>query len=305
MTQLIAAYDSEESRRNVNAISFNELIKELWRGRVILLICLVAALALGLSLVVTATPQYTAQIKIAPAQSNFSLTGTSTAQTFVSILTGGTQEYSDYAHFLDLMHSVKLATVLEARYGIMKEIFPYDEAKKEFVPESGIVPWLMRSFRGALGLPTWRPPTAADLANYLTNAVDVDRRIDSTAVLTYRDRDSTKARIFLQRLYDESDRLLRDERLRAVTAMRDYVSRRLVDAATIEQRAVLIQLWGTEETQLLLLASGDPVGARIIDDTSVSNLPSTGATRTLLIAALAGLAAAMMIVIIRTALRRA
>ena len=304
MTQIITAYDPGESRDRAQGLSFNELIKELWRGRGILLICLVVAVALGVGLIVTATPQYTAEIRIAPAQSNFSLTGTSTAQSFVSIF-GGTQQYTDYAHFLDVMHSVRLASVLEARYGIMKDIFPYDETKKEFVPDPALVPSLVRWFRGVLGLPTFLPPTAVDLAAYLEGAVDIDRRPDSTTTLTYRDKDSAKARIFLQRVYDESDKLLRAERLQATTAMRDYISKRLVDAATIEQRAVLIQLWGTEETQLLLLGSGDPVGARMIDDPSVSNLPTTGATRTLLIAALAGLALALIIVIIRAALRRA
>ena len=304
MTQAITAYNPQESRDSAHALSFNELIKELWRGRLILLICVFTAVLLGLGLVAAATPQYTAEIKIAPAQSNFSLTGTSTAQSFVSIF-GGTQQYTDYAHFLDLMHSVRLASVLEARYGIMKDIFPYDETKKEFVPDPDLVPSLMRWFRGMLGLPTFRPPTAPDLARYLEDAVEIDRRTDSTTILTYRHKDAAEARVFLQRVYDESDKLLRAERLQALTAMRDYISQRLVDAATIEQRAVLIQLWGTEETQLLLLGSGDPVGARVIDDPSVSNLPTTGATRVLLIAALAGLALALIIVIIRAALRRA
>jgi len=305
MTQLIAAYDAEEPRGSARAISFNELIKELWRARAILLICLVAALGLGLGFVLTSTPQYSAELKIAPAESNFSQAAGSTAQSLVSVITGSTQQYDDYAHFLDLLHSVRLANVLETRYGIMKEIFPYDEAKKEFVPPVGMVPWLVRFFRGAIGVPPWQPPTAADLADYLEHAVEVDRHADSSVVLTYRDADPTNARVFLQRLYDESDQLLRDEKLHARSAMRDYVSQRLVEAATIEQRAVLTQLWGREETQMLLLASGDPVGARIIDDTSVTNLPSSGATRTLLVAVLAGLTTAMMIVIIRTALRRA
>lgn len=305
MTQLTAAYDTAEPRGSEHAISFNELIKELWRGRIILLICFIVAVSVGLGIVLTSTPQYSAELKIAPAESNVSQVGSSTAQSLVSVITGSTQQYDDYAHFLDLLHSVRLASVLDARYGIMKEVFPYDEVKKEFVPEGGIEPWLIRSFRSAVGLPVWRPPMVADLANYLKNAVEVDRHTDSSTTLTFRDPDPAKARVFLQRLYDESDRLLRNEKLRTHTAMRDYVSKRLVDAAAIDQRAVLIQLWGKEETQMLLLESGDPVGARIIDDTSVSTLPSSGATRTLLIAVLAGLAFAMIIVIIRTALRRA
>jgi hypothetical protein len=191
MTQVITAYDPAESSASAHALSFNELIKELWRGRIVLLICVITAMLLGLGLVVAATPQYTAEIKIAPAQSNFSLTGTSTAQSFVSIF-GGAQQYSDYAHFLDLMHSVRLSSVLETRYGIMKDIFPYDEAKKEFVPDPAFVPSLMRWFRGTLGLPTFRPPTAVDLSRYLEDAVEVDRHTDSTATLTYRHKDAAE-----------------------------------------------------------------------------------------------------------------
>src|SRR6266699_48015 len=111
MTQLIAAYDAEESRGSGRAISFNDLIKELWRGRVILLICLVIALGLGLGFVLTSTPQYSAELKIAPAESNFSQGGGSTAQSLVSVITGGSQQYDDYSHFFDLLHSVRLANV--------------------------------------------------------------------------------------------------------------------------------------------------------------------------------------------------
>lgn len=303
MSELIATYEPAEAR--ASGISFNELIKELWKGRGVLVICMVAAIMAGFGAVLLSTPQYSAQIKIAPAESNFSRTTNVTAQSFASIITGGGQQYDDYAHFLDLLHSVRLATELEKRYHVMKDIFPYDPATQEFVPESGVFPWLVRYFRDAIGMPGWRPPTPVDLSTYLTYAVEIDRHVDSSAALTYRHRDADAARIFLQRVFDEADKLLREEKLSARTAMRDYVSKRLNDAATIDQRALLIQLWGTEETQMLLLASGDPVGARVIDDTSVSNLPSSGATRTLLIAAFVGLVGGMLIVIARSALKRA
>src|SRR3954469_2255807 len=97
--------------------------------------------------------------------------------------------------------------------------------------------------RLSLGMPAWRPPTPVDLATYLTNAVEINRHVDSSAELTYRHRDADAARIFLQRVFDETDQLLREEKLHARTAMRDYVSQRLNDPAAIDQRTVLIQLW--------------------------------------------------------------
>jgi hypothetical protein len=305
MTELVATYEREDGRERLQAISFNELIKELWRGRWILLLCLVLALALGLATTINSIPQYSAQLKIAPAESNFSQTGNTTTQSLVSVITGGSQQYDDYAHFLDLLHSVRLADDLEKRYHVMQDVFPYDVNKKEFLPDGGILPWLVRTFRSQLGMPAWRPPTTVDLAAYLTSAVDIDRHADSSATLTYHNRDATVAGTFLRHVFDDTDRLLREEKLRSRTAMRDYVSKRLNDATTIDQRAVLIQLWGTEETQMLLLASGDPVGARVIDDANVSNLPSTGAGRIMLIAILAGLVIGMLVVIVRSAMKRA
>jgi LPS O-antigen subunit length determinant protein (WzzB/FepE family) len=120
MSELIAGYEPTEAR--ANAISFNELVKEFWRGRGVLVICIVAAIMAGLGIVLLSIPQYSAQLKIAPAESNFSQATNSTAQSFVSIITGGSQQYDDYAHFLDLLHSVRLATELENRYHVMNTL---------------------------------------------------------------------------------------------------------------------------------------------------------------------------------------
>src|SRR5258706_16237000 len=109
----------------------------------------------------------------------------------------------------------------------MKAICPYDEARKEFIPDTGILPWLVRTFRGVMGLPMWRPPTAVDLANYLTYAVEIDRRVDSIALLTHHHKDSMKARAFLQQGYDEVDQEMGDQKLRARNAMPGVVSQQV------------------------------------------------------------------------------
>ena len=304
---------AEPGPRSPGAMSFNELVRELWYNWFILVLCLGTAVGIAFAIVENSTPKFPATMKVAPAESNFgALTGGGQNNLgsvgglgLLAPLTGGRQQYDDYSHFLDLLHSVRLAEQLERRYGLMKEVFPYDSATNQYVPPSELLPRLVRFARSVVGLPVWTPPGPVEFADYLTDYLETDRHIDSSATITYRNSDPAKARLFLERAFTETDRLMRDEKLRTREEFQRYISDRLTQTAGLDQRSVLIQLWGTEETQRLLLTSGDPVGARMIDDVNVPNLPSADAAIVLTIAIVSGLSLGILIIIVRTAIKRA
>lgn len=285
----------------LRAISFNELIKEFWAGRLIMAVCVGIAFVWAFFIIHTTVPGYTATMTLAPAESNVSSGGG--GQGFLSALTGGGGGYSDYAQFLDMMHSVRLAKQMDERYGTMKMFFPYDETKKQFVPPDDFNSRMSRFVLTLFGQVAWEPPSLVDLARRLNAVLDIDRE-DAVVKISYTSRNRDVAKELLERVYAETDRLMRAEKLRTRTAMQTYVTKRLADTPALDQRTVLINLWGMEETQILLLASGDPVGARLVDDIAVPSTPESGGFRTLLVYLMTGFVIGTIIIIVRGAFRR-
>ena len=218
---------------------------------------------------------------------------------------GGGGQYDDYAQFLDMTHSVRLATRLNEKYGLMKKTFPIDKKTGDFVPPSDMVSRLARALRWMLGLQPWAPPNMVSLANFLKGAVQINHEADGTATLVHYSRTPTAAGSFLASVYQETDDLMRQEKLASHRKRLEYLAQRLSDTSSLEQRNFLIGLWGREQSQMLLLTGGDPVGARMTDDIHVPNMPQNGAALTLGMGLLFGLLTGLFVVIGRSAYRRA
>lgn len=289
------------------AISFNELFKELWIDWRVLITGVIAGILVSFFVVLTSEPSYQAVLPIAPAQSGFNGAESGSAgQGVLSMFALKPSDlFDDFAQFLGLVHSVRLAKRLDEKYGLMKQVFPYDEKRHQYVPASGLMPWLSRTVREMLGLPGWQPPNYLDLADYLTGAVEIARNGDGTGLLIHYDSSPQAAYQFLNRVYTEAGELMREEELNSHRNRRKYVAQRLNDTATLEQRNFLMSLWGREESQILVLTSGDPVGARKIDDMHVPNMPQTGAAKKLALGVLLGLLAGLVAIVIRSTFGRA
>jgi hypothetical protein len=289
------------------AISFNDLIKELivdWR---VLATGIAGCLILSILLVVFSGQSYEATLRIAPSNSAFDGSSpTSTGQSVLSLFAGkSSSTYDDFAEFLGLVHSVRLAKRLDVKYDLMRQVFPYDRKTQQYIPPTGFLPWLSRFGRSALGLPAWEPPNYVDLANYLTGAIKIDQAADGTTSLTYSDATPNAASQFLTRVFAQTDELMREEKLTSHRNRRKYVADRLKNTATLEQRNFLMGLWGREESQILVLTSGDPIGARMVDDIHVPNMPQTGAAKKIGIGILFGLLLGLGAFVVRSAIRRA
>jgi hypothetical protein len=289
------------------AISFNDLIKELivdWR---VVATSIVGCLAISVLMVVFSGQSYEATLRIAPSNSAFDGGSSASAgQSVLSLFAGkSSSTYDDFSEFLSLTHSVRLAKRLDVKYGLMKQVFPYDRKAQQYIPPTGFLPWLSRFGRSLLGLPAWEPPNYVDLANYLTGAVAIDQAADGTTNLTHSDLTASAASEFLTRVFAETDELMREEKLTSHRNRRKYVADRLKSTETLEQRNFLMGLWGREESQILVLTSGDPIGARMVDDIHVPNMPQTGATKTIGIGILFGFLLGLGAFVVRSAVRRA
>ena len=204
-----------------------------------------------------------------------------------------------------MMHSVRLAARLDSKYGLAKKVFAHDAETGDFIPPPGIIPQIARTLRFALGLQPWAPPNMVSLADYLRGAVKSETQADGTTKLTFYANSAAEARSFLATVYRETDTLMRQEKLASHQKRLDYLAQRLSGTSSLDQRNLLIGLWGREQSQLLVLAGGDPVGARMTDDIHVPNMPQNGAGLKLAIGLLSGLLIALFVVIGRSAYRRA
>jgi hypothetical protein len=291
-----------------HAISFNDLFREFVADWRILLTGIIVGLLAAVFLVSTAPPTYEATLTVAPVESSMSDSGGS-AGAGAGVLNllgyGGSGQYGDYAQFLDMTHSVRLATRLNEKYGLMKQVFPFDKKTGAFVPPSDMVSRLARALRWMLGLPPWAPPNMVSLANFLKGDVRINHEADGTATLAHFGPTPTAAGSFLARVYQETDEYMRQDKLASHRKRLEYLGQRLSDTSSLEQRNFLIGLWGREQSQMLLLTGGDPVGARMTDDIHVPNMPQNGAALTLAMGLLFGLLTGLFVVIGRSAYRRA
>ena len=293
-----------------NAISFNDLFREIVADWRVLLTGVIVGL-LGATLIIsTAAPTYEATLTVAAAQSSMSDSGetggvSGVSASVLNLFTKGTGQYDDYAQFLDMTHSVRLANSLNEKYDLMKKVFPFDEKTGAFIPSSDIVPRLTRTLRWMLGLEPWAPPNMVSLADFLKGTVQITNKADGTAMLIHYGRTPTDANTFLARVYQETGELMREEQLASHRKRLEYLAQRLANTSPLDQRNLLIGLWGREQSQMLLLTAGDPVGARMTDDIHVPNMPQNGAALTLAMGLLLGLLTGLFAVIGRSAYRRA
>jgi len=298
-----------------DAISFNDLFREFVADWRVLLTGVIVGLLGATLIIITAAQTYEATLTVAAAESSMSDSGGtsmsgsagigSAGASVLSIFSKGPGQYDDYAQFLDMTHSVRLANSLNAKYGLMKKVFPFDKKTGAFIPSSDIVPRLVRALRWMLGLQPWAPPNLVSLADFLKGTVQITNKADGTAILTHYGRTPTAASSFLMSVYNETDELMREEQLVSHRKRLEYLGQRLADTSSLEQRNFLIGLWGREQSQMLTLTAGDPVGARMTDDIHVPNLPQNGAALTLAMGLLFGFLVGLFVVIGRSAYRRA
>ncbi len=290
------------------AISFNDLLREFTADWRILATAAVLGLLAGILLISSAQPAYQATLSLAPAESNMSDSGgPSSASTSVLNLLGKASagRYDEYAQFIDMTHSVRLATRLNEKYDLLKTVFPFDKKAGVFIPPQGIAPRLSRLLRSALGLEPWAPPNMVSLAEFLRGTIQIFDETDGKTLLVHYGSTPAEAGSFLALVYKETDDLLRQEKLTSHRQRLEYLGQRLADTSSLEQRNLLIGLWGREQTQMLLLTGNDPVGARMTDDIHVPNMPQNGAALTLAMGLLSGLLAGLLAIIGRSAYRRA
>jgi hypothetical protein len=182
--------------------------------------------------------------------------------------------------FQQSLTSNELARRLLRHSDLMHKVFyhEWNGAAGRWQQPSGLVPSLKSAVRYILGLPQWHPPDAYTVEKFLDNNLAKTPQPGSAMIaLSFEFQDPTVARDFLQAVYDESDRIVRNIDLYRSTKIIESVNRDLSDSTTLSAsaRQDLIQ-FVDQEYQVKALARADAAyAADVFDALSVSPRPTS------------------------------
>lgn len=247
-------------------INLVELLTDIWKQRWLIASFIAASIIVAVIYLNGATYNYTAKLRVVPAQSSQIGTGKGNGLSGLASMAGlnlpqdpGAMSFQLYTESL---HSRSVADALAKRTDLMKVIFSseWDEKKQRFIePQPSISTYVVRGIKSLLGLPVynWRPPGAARLQEYIESNVQPKEDVASPVVtITYEHPDPQFAVAFLTALHHVLDESLRQKALTRSTQYIDYLSAQLQHVTLAEHRiAISNMLFEQEKTKMMASSS--------------------------------------------------
>jgi hypothetical protein len=278
--QILDADDDE-------GMSIGILLERSWAGRWLIGGLMIAAVFLVFVAMHFMTPRYTASMLVASLPENSggglsALAGNSTLQSLAGSVgmggVGGAQT-ENFNRFIQSLSSNELAERLARDPRIMHHLFwrQWDTEHQRWRQHVGLLAFLSDLYRSYLKLPPWHPPGAQELSEYLSRALSVSPVPRSQfQQVDFVDRDPAFAQAILQRVYRESEDILRIAAASTARKQSAYIERRLESTTmNADNRVALIQLDVDIERKRMLAESNAPFAADILDPPHVGNLPTS------------------------------
>jgi len=294
-------------------IDLGELFIALWRGKWLISLCVVIAIALASLYLRTAEKKYTVSYVFKPVASeegrpNFAGLGGLASLAGVSLPSSSS---GDFTAFKMLLKSEEVATLLMADDVLIQTIFSseWDAEAGSFQrpPPGQLTPYktMIKAVLLGEGETAYVPPNAARLANWISNAfsISVDR---DTGFLTFSS-ETTKPDLSLEiisRVASETDRLLKERYIASAEQTMTFYQSKLAAARAREHREALAKLIAQEDQKLMLASKGSYFVAEPLTTPSVSLYPtSPKASLVLALSVLLGGFFGAALVLIRKAIR--
>lgn len=253
-------------------IDLRLLFRALWRARVLIVAFAALGACYGVNRLLTTPGAYEATMVVLPRTSEVSAdVGRGLAGQLLSGLTG-TRDTNPFDEFTLTVSSVALAQLLEDKHGFLRQIFPWDAGRGEWVRPSGLPFEAGQTLRSMLGLRTWQPPTVETLAEFLDSHIRVDE-IKGTDFqrISFRDQQAPFALEFLTAAFTETDNLIRERMRTEAELKRGFLEDQLAGETSLEARNLVFALIAKEIQNLTIAEGAIPYSARIIDPAFVSS----------------------------------
>ncbi len=293
-------------------IDLRELVVRIWRRKWFILLFAVATFTLVLLYLNIATYRYTVDLKVAPVEgeggSRMGALGELAGAVGMQLPGGGDVQKIDL--YRALLQSQEVAQRLLQSDELMLGMFADDwdaEAGTWREPEPGAVGKAVRAVKAWLGLPreAWEPPSPRRVLTFLEDEVVVAVSRDSpivTASLEHEDRDFGRA--LLMHLHREADAILRERTLARTSRYVDYLQTQLQRTAVAEYRTALVNALTAQEKLRMAAMADVPFSVDVVSGPVASAEPTSPRPVFLLALALVvGTTAAIMLVLVRDALR--
>jgi uncharacterized protein involved in exopolysaccharide biosynthesis len=304
-----------ERRPAFGEITLRGLLLTLRSGLWLVVAITIAATLLTTIVLKRDGPVYTATMVVAPAQQDLGA-----ASRLVSQL----DEYADLAAlaqtparleavtamdlYLELLDSTALARRLQEEHQLLQEIFEdqWDAASQSWRVEPGFGASIKGAVLGFFGYPAWQPPTHANLAQYLTERLQVSRAgPTSLRRIRMSHHDGEFAARLIGLVHEAADDLVREDSQRRIDRQIEHLEQELATEGEPARTDALRSMLAEQYRAQAMLASDVPVAAQVVSPPTPSPGPtSTSPLFVLALAAVVGVIVGVFAVFLVDALRR-
>lgn len=277
-------------------IDLMETLLEIWRRKLTVAACAVAALLLAVIYLHVATPLYTASMTVVPAQNlsgsnplGSSLGGLASLAGVSIGKQGGRSPFDDYMMSVNMP---EVAAAMLARKDIAPIAFSdgWDERTASWHDPGSLV---RKVYNGVLWMATgkakpWTPPDVPAMQRYIkTKVIVTSDRDTGAATISFDAKSPVLAEHFLNVLNQILDGMIRRKARHETAEYISYISEQLQTTVTVsEQHQALAQLLSDQEKKAILAGSGLPYAADVFSAPYAPRTPSKPVTLIVLLASI-------------------
>lgn len=299
LSPMPTAPDTPTARDRSTETLAQEMIGAAWRHRLLVLVTVIVALALGVLFIVVSPTRYTSRLVIMPTEASQQLSdllrnaGASVLANSLTSLTGN-EQITYFDRFNKQLTAVGTAAALKEHQGLVESLMDLRWNDQRKIWESGS---FLTPIKAALGLDTSVDTSAQAVAEFLRKNLNQEQDRDSPiTTLSLDATDAEVARQTLGYLHRYSDDQIKQAIYQQTQSKLEYLQRRLQNVTVNDYRQTLIGLILDQEKILMLIQPNLPFAAEALEQPEVLSEPSSPKKiRILALAGLLGLLAGMVI----------
>ena len=303
----------ETYSRDDDEIDLRELFSALWRGKFLIMLCMIAAIVLASFYLRSAERKYTVTYVFTPVVSDDSAPNLSSLGSLASLagVSLPSSSSGDFKTFQYLLKSEEVSAFVLTDEALVQEIFAdewdAESASYQRPPDGQYTPYI-RSLKllltGAMQS-AYVEPNAARLSDWMKDAFTASEDRD-TGFLTLSSETTSPNMMLelMERVTMETDRLLKERYIQTSKKTVGFYEQQLSKARAREHREALAKLIAQEDQKLMLASKGSFFVAKPLTSPSVSLHPtSPKASLVLALSVVLGVFFGAALVLIRKALK--
>lgn len=276
-TQIASQHDDE--------IDLRELFGALWRGKFLIMLCVVAAIALAALYLRSAERKYTVSYVFKPVATEDAMPSLGGLGGLASLagVSLPSSSSGDFLTFKFMLKSEEVAQQLMQNDALVRGVFEREwnsETQSYRQPADGDLTPYIRGLKKLLtgeGPRDYAPPSAARLAEWLKKDGFSSSEDRDTGFLTLS-AETPEPDLMIQVMSDvteETDRLLKERYIASAEQTMGFYQQQLAKARAREHREALAKLIAQEDQKLMLASKGTYFVAEPLTEPSVSLNPTS------------------------------